>query len=199
MEEKTGIGKKRFLIGIFVYAILLFAVLLISKIGPLMAWFGALFSLLRPIVIGLVIAYLANPFFRLFERKLFVRVRPKPLRRVLSLLCTYLVLLLILAILIVLIVPQLSSSIREFVNNFEDRIDDYIDPINRLIDRVNEILPARKDGLPTVAPLDRDTVLKKMGGLGTSLSGMLTERIGFSNVSKIWTKNWRAYEERDSM
>ena len=186
MEENTGFGKKKWLFGIVIYAVLLLAILLISKIEPLSAWFGALFSLLRPIVIGLSIAYLANPFFRMFERKLFFRVRPKSLRRVLSLLCTYLVFLLIFAFLAILIVPQLSSSIRDFMNNFEKRIDDYLPSVNRLIDRINTILPAQKDSAPAIAPLTHDSVISRMGDFGTSLTGMLTERIGFSNVSKIW-------------
>lgn len=184
MEENTG--KKKWLIGIAVYTVLLFAILLISKIGPLTAWFGAFFSLVRPIVIGLVIAYLANPFFRLFERKLFFRVRPKYFRRVLSLICTYLVFLLILALLVILIFPQLSSSIRDFLAHFEERVDDYLPSINRLIDRINEFLPRQTDGAPAVTPLTHDAVMNGMGKLGTSLSGMVTERIGFTNVSRIW-------------
>ncbi len=184
--EENQTGKKKWLIGIAIYTVLLFAVLLISKIEPLAMWFGTFFSLLRPLVIGLVIAYLANPFFRLFERKLFFRVRPKSLRRVLSLLCTYLVFLLILALLVILIVPQLSFSIRNFLVHIEERVDDYLPSLNRLIDRINGILPAKRDGTPAIAPLTREAVFGWIGNLGKSLTGMLTDRIGFSNVSKIW-------------
>ena len=184
MEENTG--KKKWLIGIAIYTALLLVILLISKIEPLTAWFHAFFALVRPIVIGLVIAYLANPFFRLFERKLFSRIRPKYLRRILSLLCTYLVFLLILALLVILIVPQLSSSIRDFLVHFEERVDDYLVPVNYLIDRINEILPPKAGDAPAIAPLTHDSVMKGMEKFGANLTDMVTDRIGFSNVSRIW-------------
>ena len=47
--------------------------------------------ILRPVIIGAVIAYLCNPIFRMFERLAFSGVRSFTVRRTLSLIGTYIV------------------------------------------------------------------------------------------------------------
>ena len=97
--------------GCLLALMLLFAVLHLEKIS---IWVDYAMFILRPVLIGLAIAYICNPIFRAFERKLFFGVRPHKLRRVLSLIVTYLILVLVLAALIMLIVPQLIGSILDF-------------------------------------------------------------------------------------
>ena len=73
------------------------------------------FRILRPVIIGAVIAYLNNPIFRMFEGYVFGGIRSFSVRRTLSLIGTYIVLALIFAILLMLIIPTLSierTSIR---------------------------------------------------------------------------------------
>jgi len=97
--------KKLLSISLFLLALIfLFTILHMERIN---VWLGYLMYILRPVLIGLAIAYLCNPIFRMFERKLFFSVHPDKLRRVLSLIATYLILLLVFVALIMLIVPFL--------------------------------------------------------------------------------------------
>ena len=88
-EQKTGKIEKRLLRGIIAYAVIFTLLLLISHIDAVKTWVAYVLAILRPILIGLVIAYLANPFFRFFERKLLSRIPAPYLRRILAMILTY--------------------------------------------------------------------------------------------------------------
>ena len=73
--------KKLLTIGGIVYAIVLLLVVLIINLNALNLWLGKVLFLLRPVLIGLVLAYLLNPFFRFFEKKVFKKISPFALRK----------------------------------------------------------------------------------------------------------------------
>ena len=132
----TIFKKKRVLTlaGIGLAFLLVFIVLHLDRIN---LWLDYVTFVLRPLIIGLVLAYLANPIFRLFERKLLSRVPSHSLRRSLSLLCTYIVLLLVVVTLALLILPQLWYSIRNFLENWRIYVNDTVGDINPLIEHIN--------------------------------------------------------------
>ena len=145
---------------------------------------------LRPVVIGLCLAYLANPFFRLFERKLFYKLRPVGLRRTLSLLCTYLTLTLILVVLVLLIVPQLISNIQNFINTREAYFETTITQVNDIIDWLNGKLPMKADGSYAVKPLAPDALQIGFDNLLQSLrfdSDRYTELINAESLGALWS------------
>lgn len=125
-------------IGIAVFAITLLFVFIVLHLDRLNEWLGSLLFILRPVLIGLVLAYLCNPIFRLFERRLLARISSHGFRRTLSLLCTYAVLFLIFFLLVILIVPQLFASIQDFLDNYEGYIESAVKSINGLIGSMND-------------------------------------------------------------
>ena len=140
MEHNGGTKRqfgKRQLISIM--AVLLLITVFVANIDAINNWSKGLMSLLRPILIGLALAYLCNPIFRFFERVLFCKLQPPALRRATSLALTYLCILLILALIILLILPQLIVSISDFASNYKSYMQSATNQINRLIDSVNEI------------------------------------------------------------
>ena len=143
MEQSATNQRKKMVIAISVYAVLFLALLLVSNIGHFNKWLSALLSLLRPILIGLVLAYLCNPFFRFYERKMFAKIQPHGLRRTISLIFTYLTLFAIIGVLIMLIVPQLVSSITEFIDNSNDFLQQTVGTVNGLITKINNMLPRK--------------------------------------------------------
>lgn len=157
---------KRMLIWTILYAILFFAIILISNLKAVNLWLSGLLTILRPVLIGLVIAYLCNPFFRFFERKLLFHVRPPKLRRVLSLLLTYLLLLLIIAGLLLLLIPQLISSVQNFIQNFDSSLSSMVDQLNSLLSSLNAKLPARNDGTPAISLLNAENIRMRIAELG---------------------------------
>lgn len=97
-------------------------------------------SILSPVFIGLALAYLLNPIFNFFENKIFCWKKDtlfkRRICRVLSLLCTLIVLAAIIALLILLIVPQLIDSIVEIFNNHEHYINSLVTFANDIINTV---------------------------------------------------------------
>ena len=137
MSEEKSIFKTRLFKGAVIYALLFIFIITTANITTINAWLGHLMTILRPVWIGLAIAYLCNPFFRFFEQKAFPRLRPSGLRRAISLLCTYLSILLIIVLLMALILPQLASSIGDLVKNYESYSASAILQINKVIDKIN--------------------------------------------------------------
>ncbi len=135
-EEKKVFGKK-FWIGACVYAILFLTFVLIANLTGINQWLRGILLLLRPIFIGLALAYLCNPFFRFFERKLLYKLHPPTLRRTLSLILTYLTVLLIIALVLLLIFPQFIESIVVFADKYDSYVNTAIEQLNHAIDAIN--------------------------------------------------------------
>ena len=68
--------RSKALIGIIVYAVLFLGLLLVINRTKLGTWMDSVLLLFRPILIGFALAYLLNPFFRFYERKLLYRMHP---------------------------------------------------------------------------------------------------------------------------
>lgn len=110
---------------------------------------GQIFRILRPVIIGAVIAYLSNPIFRVFEKHVFPGIRSFTARRTLALIATYIVLALIIVILLMLIVPQLLASILDFLNNYETLLGGALENLNGLLSQINDRLGLK---IPPIKP-----------------------------------------------
>ena len=161
MEFETK-RKKQLFTALGVYAILFLALLLISNLTDVVGWLYSILSLFRPLLIGLVVAYLCNPFFRFFERKLFAKIKPMSLRRGISLVFTYLVVLLIIGVLLMLIIPQLIQSIADFIADADSNIDRSVSEINHLITMLNEQLPKTETGESAIPLLESEQLKKSV-------------------------------------
>lgn len=139
---------KKLLIAVAVYGVALLALVLIANLTKIDRWLDGVMMLLRPILWGLVLAYLLNPVFRFYERKLFGRVRNLALRRTFGLILSYLTLLLIIVLFVSLIIPQLFSSIAGFLTNFEGYMSVAIGQLNKLSANFNGMMAGM--GFPQV-------------------------------------------------
>lgn len=187
-QSKESKQKKRWLIAIAIYLGVFALILLISNLTSFHEWFGALLMLFRPVLIGLALAYLLNPFFRLYERRLLYKIHPHGLRRALSLLLTYLTLVLIFALLLLLIVPQLVSSITQFINDFNTRIDATIVNVNDIIHSLNEHLPQNEHGTGLIPPIRPEAVKQGFSDLLNTLhlnAEMLTKLVNLETIGSL--------------
>lgn len=135
--------RRKVLTGAIVYALLLLGLFIVINLTEINEWLDGVLLLFRPILIGLVLAYLLNPFFRFFERKLLYRMHPMGLRRAIALVLTYLSFLLIIAILILLILPQLYNSLLRFFANYDSYVTSAVHQFNRILENIEVFL----DGL----------------------------------------------------
>lgn len=188
MEENqtTATGRNRLIRWMIAYAIVFTVLLLISNIKAINTWTSYVVAIFRPVIIGLVIAYLINPFFRFFERKMLAKIPNPYLRRILAMLLAYLLLFLVIFALIMLIVPNLIRSIQGFVNNFDTRLPRLITPINQLIGKLNEWLPKGEDDASFIPLLDMNVIKQSIKQLGDYVLNFLQEKIGFSSIPRLW-------------
>ena len=111
--------------------------LMIAFYREINAWIAVVIDILSPVILGLIFAYLLNPIFRFLERRVFYRVYPSAARRAISLILTYIAALLFIGLIVLLIVPQLISTLMNFISNYQTYIDGAIASINGVIANIN--------------------------------------------------------------
>ncbi len=139
-EESKKRWKKGLTIGIALYAALFLFLILVANGKALSRWFGDVLMLFRPILLGLALSYICNPFFKFYERKCFRHLRPVGLRRALSLILAYLTILLFFVVLIMLILPNLAESFKILLTNWDSYMQKATSVFNGLIDSVNKFM-----------------------------------------------------------
>ncbi|MBE6595403.1 MAG: AI-2E family transporter [Ruminococcaceae bacterium] len=138
-EPRPGKPKRRNWLVISLIALVV--VLILANFDALLLPIKALSEILTPISIGLVLAYIANPFLRFFEKKVFFRLKSRRTNRGFSMLLTYLMLLLIIFGVALLIVPQLVESINDLRVNG-------LSYVNRLVDSFYQFLASLSITVP---------------------------------------------------
>ena len=81
-------------------------VLILANLNALLQPFRILNSVLAPIIIGLVIAYIGNPFLRFYEYKVFRKVKRPRVNLAVSMIAAYLTMIAIIGGVAWLVVPQ---------------------------------------------------------------------------------------------
>ncbi len=97
-----------------------------------------IFSVISPILIGCVLAYLCHPILNFYEYRLFRRIKNNSVRRGLSLFLTVITFFAIIVLFILLIVPELISSIQTFMTNYESYVASLLEAIRGLLTRLSE-------------------------------------------------------------
>ncbi|MBQ9760896.1 MAG: AI-2E family transporter [Clostridia bacterium] len=185
--EKTRLGKKWIIGGVF-YAVLLFLILYVSNLSAINAFLGKVWLILRPVVVGLVFAYILNPFFNFFEKRIFCRFHPPALRRGLSLLFSYIAIIALIVCLFWLILPQLIDSLVSLFRNHEAYIDSMASYLNGFISPINKFLAQWTNKDATIAYVNADGIMKWFSGFLDSMEfgkegGLLSE----DNINLITT------------
>ena len=116
--ERHGEDKKKFKLtrrwAIFGCIYLLFMLLVVCIVNSrhLIDFFKMLMSAFRPVTIGLLIAYITNPLFNFLHDSIFTwEKKAQALRKIVSMLFTYAVIILFIIVFVMLLLPQLSASI----------------------------------------------------------------------------------------
>lgn len=117
MNRKT----KQAIIGMIVLALVLWAGL--KNIDAVWGMFLGIISLVSPFIIGAGIAFVLNIPMSLMERRLFTKrllkgKRVQRLRRPLSILAAFLILIGIMALVVFLVLPELVNAVLLFARSF---------------------------------------------------------------------------------
>ena len=94
-------------------------------------------SVLSPLFIGCIIAYLLNPILKFYEYFVFRKLKRKGnLRLGISLLCTFLTAFAILAVLVAMVIPELYKSIKDLVTDYQSYLNGLLALIQTAIDKM---------------------------------------------------------------
>lgn len=126
-DEKS---KKKLLTRLIVCAIVFLSVFVIANFSKMTGVFSVVFSVLLPILLGTAFAYFLNPILKLYELKVFKKIKNKIVLRGLSILMTYVTLLLILGAFVAILIPSLLDSISTLVANADDHLNSTAQLIN---------------------------------------------------------------------
>ena len=140
MMSNNNSPRKKLILATVIYALLLLLLIFVSNLTKINSWIDGVRMLLRPITWGLLLAYFLNPVLRLYENRVFPKIRSIKLRRTLSLILTYFTLFLIVTLFVSLIIPQFYSSLTGFLNNFDQYMNEAVKHINDLSGKINQLL-----------------------------------------------------------
>ncbi len=124
-----------------VFAVLVLIFYVISNLTALSSFLGKVLSILSPVIGGAALAYICNPILNFLEKYLLRRIRSHDLKRMLSIFLTFLFFILVIAAIGLLIVPQLVSSVKALIAQYENYIANAITSLNALITKITQNLP----------------------------------------------------------
>ena len=140
MEIQKHKGHKAYMIaalGVAVVGILLYAIVNVTAIKDFISRLWVIFG---PVVYGFCIAYLCNPIMRLFDNRVFHKIKFPGLRRALSLVMTTLVVLAIIALLLGLLIPEIFRSVETLVTNYDNYLQEIANLINNTLSGAVDLL-----------------------------------------------------------
>lgn len=141
----------RVLLLIFVVALIIYGVFNMDMVGSFVGWFV---KLVRPFLIGVVIAFVLNVPLRFFERRVFYRIqnpRFKKMERGISVLLAIILVWAIFGLIVSVVVPQLISSLSLFVSAVPSYFD-YLTNILSMFEKYSPAIAHFSDQLQNLSP-----------------------------------------------
>ena len=174
----------------FITATVIFLILFAAAVmEPLVSVLEYIISLLSPLLIGAVIAYLCDPFLRMYEYRVFKRMKHGSLRRGLSLFLTVITAFGIVALVCLMMVPQLITSINELMVNYETYINRFLGWFQGVLNAATENLPVNVVDISTIEKLT-NYLSKMFGDIGNNYASIfenLAQIMADENViEKLW-------------
>ena len=116
----------------FVLFVVLFALVNINAISGL---FTAIFKVLTPIILGAAFAYMLNPILKMYEFKVFKKMKSKSANRGLSLTLTYITGFLIVVAFFYLLIPSLVRSLMDLFSKMDGYLENTASFLNGIVTR----------------------------------------------------------------
>ena len=193
-EGKTGAeqaapkSNKRsvFYIAATVIALALFAA---SVMEPLIRVLRYILSVLSPLIIGGVIAYLCDPILEFFEYRAFKRMKKGNLRRGLALFCTVITAFGIVALVFAMMIPQLIRSLTELFNNYESYLNSFLAWLQNILNSITANLHVE---IVDISDVDKLMVFLEdaFGSAENAFSKVLAELQKFADDGNLLEKTW---------
>lgn len=126
------------------------------------------FNLFTPIMIGIFLAYIINPFEKFIEKKLLHKMKSEKTRHILGVVLALLSIVAVIALLLVALIPSVINSFVSLVNNMGAYVDnvsanleslavlleqydvDIENAVERIITMLNDLVPDMNSGMQIV-------------------------------------------------
>ncbi|MBQ2609095.1 MAG: AI-2E family transporter, partial [Butyrivibrio sp.] len=110
--------------------------MILSNFSSIFDGINSFFGFLRPVILGMVIAYIFNPIAVMLEKGIFKKIKKESRRWKLSVAFTIFFIVLAVVLLFVALVPQLIDSVSKLISSIDilaDTGDQLIDSVSKLI------------------------------------------------------------------
>lgn len=145
LKDSSNFADKVKIIGRTVTLSISAVVLLVFALFNQWTWdiLTTVFKIVAPLVYGLMLAFVINYPYEFCFNKLYKKVGTKkakllPLRKVLSIVTTYVFLALVIAFLVVILIPQVVESINSFVDELPVYISHFSSVFTHVTDWIND-------------------------------------------------------------
>lgn len=153
MEHKFSKNSRYYTIGIYAIFFILLATIVVKLVwnwDETSSLLGALLDVVQPFLLGLLIAYFINPLAKLISRKLLknvFKIKSHGVRKVLSVLISYIIVISAIVTSMFYVVPQIVESLSQLSNFIDTAQTGYASIMNKL-QELNETYPQWKlDGV----------------------------------------------------
>ncbi len=113
-------------------AVLLFMVL--AHLSNIWGVISSFFTIIKPVILGIVVAYVFNPLANFFDRKVLTGIKTEKTRWLVSVILAIVAIVLCITLLCVALIPQLVESIATLINNMGGYLDSLQDLLQDLED-----------------------------------------------------------------
>ncbi len=149
--------------------------MILSHIGSLFSGIGSLYVFIKPVVSGIIVAYIFNPLANVFNDKVFRKMKKEKAKWGLSVACALIVIILAIVLLFVALIPQLIDS----VTTFTDNVDGYVATLQGVLREVEKEDPSGLLGVEiTQIASFGDNILDKIGDYFENNMANVTSTIG---------------------
>ncbi len=136
-QMNNGDNPKRNIPKVFtICAIIFVSIFVIVNISGVTAVLSSVLSVLSPIIIGFALAYILNPMLRFYEFRVFKKLKRKNVIRAISIACTLITTAIIVAAFLWLLIPQVITSVKDLVTNYDDYVNSTVSLINSMINNI---------------------------------------------------------------
>ncbi len=116
------------------------AYLTLTNLPAVEDWINRVMSIISPIIIGLILAYLIDLLVVFFENKVFKKIRRTRLRYALAVIVSILVVLLLISLFLWFVLPSMFASITDFISdaqNYSSQIEDNLAKLDAFAAKYN--------------------------------------------------------------
>lgn len=126
LNDILFIGKKLMQIGyvMTIIALILLATYLIKE-WQVLNFIGQFLTVISPIFIGLIIAWLLDPLVKILQGK--------KVPRIIACIIVYLLFITVLFLIVALLIPTMGSQVKDFIGNIPTLVNDFKDFFNKVI------------------------------------------------------------------